>query len=206
MTEEMNIEQSGDEKGTDAEEETGTIQKLNHDLSSILESLGSVTDLPELATAQEALNLTTKMSWMDDIASRNSMMEDMVSRLSSIADIEALSPNPFEHELISAVDLPYIEPVSVQEERRHGELIEQIKTLTEVIKEQKKSQPIEDTPVLTMPTKPSKDAGFVAWFDYYHHCKKVKRKYTLQELADDIEYSLPHVKAMHRLYKTERDL
>ncbi len=54
--------------------------------------------------------------------------------------------------------------------------------------------------------KPQKDAGWDAWFDYYHHCKKIGKKYTLVELSVDIGYSLQRVKEQHALYKASRDL
>jgi hypothetical protein len=56
------------------------------------------------------------------------------------------------------------------------------------------------------PKKPAKNAGFDAWFDFYHLCKRERRKYTLPELAKDMGYSLGHVKTMHALYKSERGI
>lgn len=56
------------------------------------------------------------------------------------------------------------------------------------------------------PIKPSNLEDRDAWFDYYHECKAAAVKYTLKDLATEINLAYGTVRQLHRMYKAERNL
>jgi hypothetical protein len=56
------------------------------------------------------------------------------------------------------------------------------------------------------PKMPPKRSGMERWFEYYYKCKNGGFKYTLEDLAEDSDYSYGYIRQQHQLYKIKHGL
>jgi hypothetical protein len=56
------------------------------------------------------------------------------------------------------------------------------------------------------PQKPPKGSTLDIWFDYYHDCEKAGIRYTLKQVAEEVDFSPQYIRRLHILYKAERDM
>jgi hypothetical protein len=66
------------------------------------------------------------------------------------------------------------------------------------------SKKADDEPIL--PIKPKDKSNLFLWFDYKHAMSQAGFKYTLKELAKDVNLSYEHVRHEHMGYKAEKGL